>query len=147
MFKLFMFFGVMWAIWQWKHYALLIIIMLLGGCAAVETTCHYDAWGDHHCTKVYHFDNHSHTETQTVVLVEKEKPPEETIIYIESNEQSLSCNDLYFYTVPHTHLAYQCYYYTNGDEECDWYAGMGCYESWYWDSYTCEWYYMYDYCL
>ena len=35
--------------------------------------------------------------------------------------------------------------YANG--ECDWYVGWGCYEVWYWDEWTCEWYYQFDYCI
>ena len=33
------------------------------------------------------------------------------------------------------------------NEECDWYVGWGCYEVWQWDDWTCEWEYLYDYCV
>ena len=33
------------------------------------------------------------------------------------------------------------------NEECDWYVGWGCYEIWHWDDWTCEWEYLYDYCV
>ena len=43
----------------------------LTGCNAMETTCHYDAYGDHYCTKTYYFQ--STPQPETVYVVEEKE--------------------------------------------------------------------------
>lgn len=117
---------------------LLLLAFMLSGCTAIETTCHYDAYGDHHCTKVYHFEKSPQPST---VYVVNEKPAEETIIVIEEEV----CTESYW-EPPIPYQAHICYPYPNGDEECEWYIGYACFETWYWDEYQCEWHYLYTYC-
>ena len=135
-----------WIAWKFQAVIFLIVLALLfGGCTAVETNCQYDAYGNHFCTKTYYFDDHSHTE-KVIAQESPKQVEEETIIYIEQAGPQPVCSELYYYNVPHDGLAYSCHYYNNSDEECDWYIGWGCYETWYWDNYECDWYYLYTYC-
>ncbi len=144
-----------YAVWKTKGILFLLAIIFLGGCNAVEETCHYDAWGDHYCTKTYYFD--SAPQPSTVYVVE-EKEPEDKIYYIEniihydSGEDmsvyhwSYQCGDLASFTAPYDHHPWYCYHYEDHHVECDWYFGGGCYETWVWDDWNCQWVYAFDYC-
>ena len=71
----------------WKFIEVVLLVCLLAfaaGCNGVTNTCYYDAYGDHHCSHTYHFLSDP-TPTQ-VIVVEEEKPAEETIILIETIE-------------------------------------------------------------
>jgi|TARA_R100001463_G_scaffold56547_1_gene108630 hypothetical protein len=150
---------VIYALWQLKAIICFFILLLLGGCNAMETTCHYDAYGDHYCTKTYYFDS---TPQPSTVYVVEEKEAEDTIIYIEnithhSNGEGMSayhwsyqCGDLAYWTSPYIYDPWYCYHYQDHHVECDWEVGQGieeyCFETWAWDDYHCEWVYMFSYC-
>ena len=144
-----------YAAWQLKGIIFVLTLLLLGGCNAMETTCYYDAYGDHSCTKTYYFE--SVPQPSTVYVVE-EKEPEDTLIYIEnitdySDSNSMSiyvydpmCNSAPVESAPHIAPPYYCYHYPNGNVECDWYTEYGCYDVYRWDDWSCTWYYQFSWC-
>ena len=90
-----------------------------------------------------HFGNpvvvYEHEPIPTKTIVVEEPTPihaTEVVVY----EETYYCDQ--WDAAPFYELPDFCY--ANG--ECDWYIGWGCYEAWYWDDWTCEWYYQYDYC-
>lgn len=147
-----------YAAWQLKGIIFVLTLLLLGGCNAMETTCYYDAYGDHYCTKTYYFESVPRPTHAPPVYVVEEKEPEDTLIYIDniiyhSNEQDISaydwsyqCGDTAYFSAPHNHAPWYCYHYDDHHVECHWYMGGGCYEVYSWDDMYCEWDYMYDYC-
>jgi hypothetical protein len=144
-----------YAIWQVKWLLVIVTLILLGGCNAMETTCHYDAYGDHYCTKTYYFQS---TPQPTPVYVVEEKKAEDTKYIIEniadysdSHNMSVykydpSCNGTPMEFSPYIYVPYYCYHYPNGAMECDWHTEYDCYDVWLWDDWLCEWYYVYSYC-
>ena len=80
-----------YSVWKLKGILILLTLLLLGGCNAVEETCHYDAWGDHYCTKTYYFD--SAPQPSTVYVVE-EKEAHNTLIYIENSSDYYYTSDM-----------------------------------------------------
>jgi hypothetical protein len=144
-----------YSIWKLKGILFVLMLVLLAGCNAVEETCYYDAWGDHYCTKTYYFDS---TPQPSTVYVVEEKEPEDTLIYIENSSDyyytsdmsvfdwSYQCGDLAYFTSPYNHDPRYCYHYDDHHVECDWHFGGGCFETWLWDDWNCEWVYLFDYC-
>ncbi len=147
------------AVAAWKLMEIILLVCLVAfaaGCNGVTESCYYDAYGDHYCSHTYHFFSDP-TPTQ-VIVVEEEKPAEETIILIETIEDHTDgrdmgvyqwdnyCGDLAYYTAPYDHHPWYCHYYDHGKTECDWYMHGGCYETWRWDDWNCEWVYMFNYC-
>jgi hypothetical protein len=161
MFKVFlvMMAFVMYALWQMKAIICFFILLLLGGCNAMETTCYYDAYGDHHCTKTYYFDG---TPQPSTVYVVEEEPAEDTLIYIEnithydtSGEMSVygwsyHCGDLAYWSSPFPYDPWYCYHYGDHHVECHWEVGVGvddyCFDTFAWDDWNCEWDYKFSYC-
>ena len=145
-----------YTMWKLKGFLFVLMLVLLAGCGIVEETCHYDAWGDHHCTKTYYFDSPP-PQSSTVYVVE-EKKPEDTLIYIENSTEymytnnmsvyswSYECGDLAYFTSPYDHDPSYCYHYGDHHVECDFWFGGTCFETWLWDDHTCEWVYLFDYC-
>ena len=150
---------VVYALWQMKAIICFFILLLLGGCNAMETTCYYDAYGDHHCTKTYYFDG---TPQPSTVYVVEEKPAEDTLIYIEnithydtSGEMSVygwsyHCGDLAYWSSPFPYDPWYCYHYGDHHVECHWEVGVGvddyCFDTFAWDDWNCEWDYKFSYC-
>ena len=130
----------------------------LSGCNAVEETCHYDAWGDHYCTKTYYFN--SAPQPSTVYVVEEKEPEtqkyiiENIVDYSDSHDMSVynydpSCNAAPMDFAPYIYPPWYCYHYPSGAIECDWDADVAyeqCYEVWLWDDWQCNWHYQYNYC-
>ena len=150
---------VVYALWQMKAIICFFILLLLGGCNAMETTCYYDAYGDHHCTKTYYFDG---TPQPSTVYVVEEEPAEDTLIYIEnithydtSGEMSVygwsyHCGDLAYWSSPFPYDPWYCYHYGDHHVECHWEVGVGiddyCFDTFAWDDWNCEWDYKFSYC-
>ena len=150
---------VVYALWQMKAIICFFILLLLGGCNAMETTCYYDAYGDHHCTKTYYFDG---TPQPSTVYVDEEEPAEDTLIYIEnithydtSGEMSVygwsyHSGDLAYWSSPFPYDPWYCYHYGDHHVECHWEVGVGiddyCFDTFAWDDWNCEWDYKFSYC-
>ena len=152
--------AIVYAIWQAKGIIFVLSLLLLGGCNAMETTCHYDAYGDHYCTKTYYFDS---APQPSPVYVVEEKEAEDTIILIEKwDDDHYPYHQTVFSTTPYCGDAAKalspypwqpedCYLFVDGNWQCDWisdtgYRGPICYEAYLWDDWECEWYYMFDWC-
>jgi hypothetical protein len=144
-----------YAVWKAKGLLLVLTLLFLGGCNAMETTCYYDAWGDHYCTKTYYFD--STPQPSTVYVVEEKEPEtqkyiiENVVDYNDSHNMSVYKYDPYCQGSPmdfsnYHYVPWYCYHYPSGTMDCDWHTEYGCYDVWRWDDWQCEWHYQFSWC-
>ena len=143
--------GMLW--WLREAIAVFFIALLLlnSKCAPHAQHCWYDSGGHYYCEQVY-VETHYVAPAKpsgghkNIIVVEEEPSPSTTIVVVEEEEASHYCDE-YNALPPYFEDPAFCIYPYHDYAECDWYIGYGCYETWAWDDYYCDWMYVTDYCV